>query len=243
MNTDEKQFSVTPAASKKQIPISKSTGFHADAETAPIPQTELTSQSAAQANVSSVKASPQVSRTAGQSHTGLKWMNGVYLVLWGRDLASRLFTGDVSLFLILICVPFIAALLFGFLAARKPNLKATRKLAKWSNSIVLAFALFGLLLSVKDLISTGIVGRTALSVLTLSIITGIPAFINFRAFWRQPSIRKPPASPDKEEQFSESANRKQTENLVESLETERTESDPDSRHEPPTSEKDAGHVR
>lgn len=145
--------------------------------------------------------------STGDARKGLKWMNGIFLVVYGWAFGANIFDGNISrkntgyvFAIVLICLALIAAFLFGFLAAQKPAHATRRKLAKWSNLLVVALALFTLLRSIiaggTTHAQTGYVGSTIVYGFILAAFLSLPAFINLRAFWKRLPIAVLPVKPE-----------------------------------------------
>lgn len=126
---------------------------------------------------------PPQPETKQSTPTGTKWMNLVFVVLFSWVFLASFGRGKVNsnnaelrfgyvLAYALFTIPF----LFGFLAAKKPEQASRRKRAKWSNLVLLVFALFMVLVHAASHNVVGFIGVA---------FVGLAAFINLGAFWRQ----------------------------------------------------------
>lgn len=129
-------------------------------------------------------------------------MNGIFLVIYGWGFGANIFEGNIFrknpsyAFALVVCGGIlVAGSLFGFLASRNTTHPKRRSLAKWSNLLVVALALFTLLrfLTAGGTTHgrTGYVGSTAVYGLILSSIIFLPAFLNLRVFWKKLSGNQP----------------------------------------------------
>lgn len=154
--------------------------------------------------------------STGDARKGLKWMNGIFLVIYGWAFGANIFDGNISrkntgyvFAIVLICLALITAFLFGFLAAQKPAHPTRRKLAKWANLLVVALALFTLLRSIitggTTHAQTGYVGSTIVYGFILAAFLSLPAIVNLRAFWKQLPIAVPPVKPEHSSESSHPA--------------------------------------
>lgn len=140
-----------------------------------------TPEAASSADKTSSESQPIPAR-----RTGLKWMNGILLLLYGYGFGGNVFDENFSrkgivwmVSMFLLGSALVVSSFCGFLAALNPAGQIRRSLAKWSNMIVLVIPLVILVRAI-------LTGGTVQYGFILSALVGLPAILNLRAFWKPP---------------------------------------------------------
>ena len=133
-----------------------------------------------------------------QKKSGLKWLNGFYMALYGFVFLIAIFkanhksnpdysgVGAVFIFGLFLLVPH----LMGFRAACAPANERRRKFARWANMTAFFPPLLALIMF-ADLITGERMGGEEKLVILYGLLAAIPAFFNLKAFWKKISPENP----------------------------------------------------
>jgi hypothetical protein len=136
---------------------------------------------------------------------GLKWLNAILLVCYCLLLCSFIFSSDnsnngpiLSSGLVLVLLILAVSSLSGLLAAEKPANPAHRKVAKWSNLLVIAIAALVLIFSIWGGLLGGreIDPEPILFGFIVSAMISMLASLNLRAFWKPVLDAQHPTEPE-----------------------------------------------
>jgi len=167
-----------------------------------------------------------------QTRTGLAWMNGgcllfyVYCyrdqILYSKTLGSGVIGWFATVTLISVL---IAASVLGFLAARNPKHETRRKLAKWLSVAAAALAILGCA------IASGTSQGAGLNLIG-GVVLALPALINVSAYWKPSSgVASPPTNAGPAQESLQSLFQEPIKQVAESLKTEWTRLEQNSRQE------------